>query len=144
MMLAAVAMSLGPAAGILIYWAANWKNSDVEKFIFKKSSTVDAFECHSDGMNWNEQFHSEIKTDLDLERLPSGKFDTNYVVCELAALAMNILRLLGQAGLHGPDAPVRQEPRAHAAVRRLHQRLQRRQRAHRVDARDKAPPERLH
>jgi hypothetical protein len=61
----------------------------------------------------HEQFHSEFKTDLDLERLPSGKFDTNYVVCQLAALAMNILRLMGQAGLHGPDAPVR-----HAAKRR--------------------------
>jgi Transposase DDE domain group 1 len=55
----------------------------------------------------HEQFHSEFKTDLDLERLPSGKFDTNYVVCALAALAMNILRLMGQAGLHGPDTPVR-------------------------------------
>jgi hypothetical protein len=61
----------------------------------------------------HEQFHSEFKTDLDLERLPSGKFDTNYVVCGLAALAMNILRLMGQVGLHGPDAPVR-----HKAKRR--------------------------
>src|SRR5450631_1716418 len=61
----------------------------------------------------HEQFHSEFKTDLDLERLPSGKFDTNYLVCELAALAMNILRLMGQDALHGPDAPVR-----HPAKRR--------------------------
>lgn len=61
----------------------------------------------------HEQFHSEFKTDLDLERLPSGKFDTNYLVCDLAAVAMNILRLMGQAGLHGPDAPVR-----HSAKRR--------------------------
>lgn len=61
----------------------------------------------------HEQFHSEFKTDLDLERLPSGKFDTNYLVCQLAALAMNILRLMGQAGLHGKDAPVR-----HKAKRR--------------------------
>ena len=61
----------------------------------------------------HEQFHSEFKTDLDLERLPSGKFDTNYLVCQLAALAMNILRLMGQSGLLGPDAPVR-----HAAKRR--------------------------
>ena len=61
----------------------------------------------------HEQFHSEFKTDLDLQRLPSGKFDTNYLVCELAALAMNILRLIGQDGLLGPDAPVR-----HSAKRR--------------------------
>ena len=50
----------------------------------------------------HEQFHSEFKTDLDLTRLPSGKFDTNYLVCQLAALAMNILRLMGQRGLLGP------------------------------------------
>ncbi len=48
-----------------------------------------------------------------LTRLPSGKFDTNYLVCQLAALAMNILRLMGQRGLLGPDAPVR-----HSAKRR--------------------------
>jgi hypothetical protein len=61
----------------------------------------------------HEQFHAEFKTDLDLQRLPSGKFDTNYLVCQLAALAMDILRLMGQRGLLGPDAPVR-----HAAKRR--------------------------
>lgn len=61
----------------------------------------------------HEQFHSEFKTDLDLSRLPSGKFDTNYLVCQLAALAMNILRLMGQRGLLGEDAPVR-----HPAKRR--------------------------
>jgi hypothetical protein len=61
----------------------------------------------------HEQFHAEFKTDLDLTRLPSGKFDTNALVCRLAALAMNILRLMGQGGLLGPDAPVR-----HGAKRR--------------------------
>ena len=61
----------------------------------------------------HEQFHSEFKTDLDLTRLPSGKFQTNALVCQLAALAMNMLRLMGQRGLLGPDAPIR-----HAAKRR--------------------------
>ena len=61
----------------------------------------------------HEQFHSEFKTDLDLTRLPSGKFDTNYLVCQLAAVAMNILRLIGQRALLGPDAPIR-----HSAKRR--------------------------
>jgi len=53
------------------------------------------------------QFHAKFKTDLDLTRLPSGKFKTKALVCHLAALAMNILRLMGQLGLLGPDAPVR-------------------------------------
>lgn len=43
-----------------------------------------------------EQFHSEIKTDMDVERLPSGKFATNGLVLELTILAYNILRMIGQ------------------------------------------------
>jgi hypothetical protein len=61
----------------------------------------------------HEQFHSEFKTDMDLVRLPSGKFDTNYLVCAIAAVAMNLLRLIGQHTLHGQDSPVR-----HPAQRR--------------------------
>ena len=55
----------------------------------------------------HEQFHSEFKSDMDLERLPSGKFDTNYLVCALAAVAMNLLRLMGQHTLGEPDGPLR-------------------------------------
>jgi hypothetical protein len=54
-----------------------------------------------------EQFHSEIKTDMDLERLPSGKFETNNLVLHLAILAYNILRLMGQESLKLKDAPLR-------------------------------------
>lgn len=61
----------------------------------------------------HEQFHSEIKTDLDLERLPSGKFDTNDAVVHLAAFAYNGLRLIGQLGLTGDISPIR-----HPAKRR--------------------------
>jgi len=61
----------------------------------------------------HEQFHSEIKTDLDLERLPSGKFDTNNAIMHLASFAYNCLRLLGQLGLTGEIAPIR-----HPAKRR--------------------------
>ena len=61
----------------------------------------------------SEQFHSEFKTDLDIERLPSGKFATNALVLACATLAYNILRWLGQSGLTGPGAPLR-----HPAKRR--------------------------
>ena len=76
---------------------------------FDAQAIIDLYADHGT----HEQFHAEFKTDLDLERLPSGKFDTNYLVCQLAALSMNILRLIGQNGLLGPDAPVR-----HKAKRR--------------------------
>ncbi len=46
-----------------------------------------------------EQFHSELKTDRDLERLPSGKFATNALVLLLAMMAYNTLRLCGQTSL---------------------------------------------
>lgn len=61
----------------------------------------------------HEQFHSEFKTDLDLERLPSGKFDTNDAILNLAAFAYNCLRLLGQVGLTGEITPIN-----HSAKRR--------------------------
>ncbi len=48
-----------------------------------------------------EQFHSEIKTDMDLERLPSGKFATNALVLELGMIAYNILRMIGQGTIGG-------------------------------------------
>lgn len=61
----------------------------------------------------SEQFHSEFKTDLDLERLPSGKFATNALVMAMGAFAYNILRLIGQMGLLGGHTPLR-----HPAKRR--------------------------
>lgn len=61
----------------------------------------------------SEQFHSEFKTDLDVERLPSGKFDTNDLVLAHATLAYNILRWIGLMGLMADDSPVR-----HKAKRR--------------------------
>ena len=47
----------------------------------------------------SEQFHSELKTDLDLERLPSGKFATNALVLACGLVAYNVLRLSGQESL---------------------------------------------
>ncbi len=61
----------------------------------------------------SEQFHSEFKTDLDVERLPSGKFDTNDLVLACHAFAYNMLRFIGLIGLMGENSPVR-----HTAKRR--------------------------
>lgn len=61
----------------------------------------------------SEQYHSEFKTDMDIERLPSGKFATNALILGCSMLAYNILRWIGQNGLLGPDSPKR-----HKAKRR--------------------------
>lgn len=46
----------------------------------------------------SEQFHAELKGELDMERLPSGKFNTNALVFQLGCLAFNLLRILGIKG----------------------------------------------
>lgn len=89
------------------YVLEGWTSTLPEKF-----SATDIIALYCDHAT-HEQFHSEFKTDMDLERLPSGKFDTNYLVCQLAAVAMNLLRLIGQNTLNEPDSPVR-----HTAQRR--------------------------
>jgi hypothetical protein len=60
---------------------------------------IDLYHAHGE----SEQFHSEIKTDMDVERLPSGKFETNKLVLELTILAYNILRMMGQESLRKDD-----------------------------------------
>jgi hypothetical protein len=57
----------------------------------------------------SEQFHSEIKTDMDLERLPSGHFTTNELVLCLGGMAYNILRIIGQESIKKSDAPLRKK-----------------------------------
>jgi len=57
----------------------------------------------------SEQFHSEIKTDMDLERLPSGKFETNQLLLTLGIFAYNLLRIIGQHSIHHPQTPLRKK-----------------------------------
>ena len=62
---------------------------------------IESYHAHAEC----EQYHSELKTDMDVERLPSGKFATNALVLELAMIAFNLLRMIGQESLkHKPDA----------------------------------------
>ena len=44
----------------------------------------------------SEQFHSELKSELDIEQLPSGKLCVNGIVLLCGRLAFNLLRTLGQ------------------------------------------------
>jgi len=44
----------------------------------------------------SEQFHSELKTDMDVERLPSGNFATNKLILSMAMLSFNALKTIGQ------------------------------------------------
>ena len=68
-----------------------------------------------------EQFHSEIKSDMDLERLPSEHFSTNSDIMTLALTAYNLLRLCGQESLREDNGNLekRASHRKNAQRRRL-------------------------
>ena len=55
----------------------------------------------------SEQYHSEIKSDMALERLPSGYFATNQRVMFLAMITFNLLRIMGQESLNYRGAPIK-------------------------------------
>ena len=60
-----------------------------------------------------EQYHSEIKTDMGIERLPSGKFETNSLILKLTIIAYNILRIIGTEAMKQKDMPIR-----HSTIKR--------------------------
>jgi len=81
----------------------------------------------------SEQFHSELKSDLDLERLPSGKFNTNALVLTLGMLAYNALRLIGQCALDEDEKlPPDQKPPLKRVAKRGHKPRMKRRRLRRV------------
>ena len=84
---------------------------EVEGWWTSLAAPVEKVIAHYAYHGTHEQFHSEIKTDLSMERLPSGKFDTNDVVLHLGMLAYNCLRLIGQRGLTGEISPVKHPAR---------------------------------
>ena len=56
----------------------------------------------------SEQFHSELKSDMNVERLPSGKFCVNELIMSCAMIAFNLLRTVGQEVINRADlAPVK-------------------------------------
>ena len=66
-------------------WWANLDKSDHE--------IIKLYHAHGEC----EQYHSEVKSVMDVERLPSEKFETNALVLELTVIAYNILRRLSRA-----------------------------------------------
>ena len=78
-----------------------WTNLD-----WSDEAIIDSYHKHGE----SEQFHSEIKTDMDVERLPSGKFETNELVLELIIIAYNILRMIGQYSLKSKKRPAENKP----------------------------------
>ena len=55
----------------------------------------------------SEQYHADFKGEIDLERLPSGKYKTNQLILHCALLAYNNLRLIGQLANDCDAIPLR-------------------------------------
>jgi len=81
-----------PVYDLDVYW--NSLNIDAE--------IVEA-QYHKHGTS--EQYHSEFKSDLDMERLPSGKFSSNYTIMLLGMIAFNLLRITGKQLLSTGSVP---------------------------------------
>ncbi len=64
------------------YWNNLLENSD---------EVIELYHQHGT----SEQFHSELKSDMGVEKLPSGRFKTNKLVLTLAMIAYNLLRRIG-------------------------------------------------
>jgi hypothetical protein len=56
---------------------------------------IDLYHAHGT----SEQFHSELKSDMNVEQFPSGKMKVNHLILQIAMLAFNTLRLIGQLSL---------------------------------------------
>jgi hypothetical protein len=69
-----------------------WTNLDCEP-----EEVIELYHKHGT----SEQFHSELKNDMEVERLPSGKFEVNRIVLAVAMNAYNALRVLGQKSIEG-------------------------------------------
>jgi hypothetical protein len=84
------------------------------------SLDIDPYEAillyHDHGTS--EQFHSELKSDMDLERLPSEQFESNAFILLLGMFAYNMLRLCGQESLREDNGNIEKIPEHRVKVQR--------------------------
>jgi len=78
-----------------------WSSLDLEPY-----ETIQLYHDHGT----SEQFHSELKSDMDLERLPSGHFSSNAFILLVGMLGYNLLRLCGQESLREDNGNIEKIP----------------------------------
>jgi hypothetical protein len=67
----------------------------------------------------SEQFHSELKHDMGIERLPSGKLAVNKMLLAIAMNACNALRLIGQMSVEKKPRSKHKRKRLGTVIRNL-------------------------
>ena len=99
-----------PQITIDAYWTSlDWTPQQIQAFYQQRGTS--------------EQYHSELKSDMDLERLPSGKMAANQQVLDLAMIAYNLLRLLGRQMLETGLVPGRKARSRRLRLRTVMQNL---------------------
>ena len=77
---------LFPEVEVEVYWTNLYEDPE---------TVIDLYHDHGT----SEQFHSELKTDMDVERFPSGKLAVNAILLHIAMVVFNTLRFIGQSAL---------------------------------------------
>jgi len=76
---------------LIPYRSLHMWRTNLPKSTYPPKKVISLYKDHAT----SEQFHSEFKSDLDMERLPSTKFMTNKLCMAIAHLAYNLLRIIG-------------------------------------------------
>ena len=75
-------MLLNPDVTVFVVWTSLELPEDDVLRLYRERGT-------------SEQYHAEFKSEMDMERLPSGKFQVNELFLQLGALVYNMLRVMG-------------------------------------------------
>lgn len=99
-----------PEITVEAYWTSlGWTPQQIQSFYQQRGTS--------------EQYHSEFKTDLDMERLASGKFAVNQHLINMAMVAYNLLRSIGQRSLKSGLVPGRKSASKRLRLRTVMQNL---------------------
>lgn len=77
--------------------------TDLDKHKYPPQTIIDLYKDHAT----SEQFHSEFKSELDIQKMPSGKFLTNELILSLAQVTYNIIRFIGEYALDSNSFPLK-------------------------------------
>lgn len=99
-----------PEITVEAYWTSlEWTPQQIQAFYQQRGTS--------------EQYHSEFKTDLDMERLASGKFAVNQHLITMGMVAYNLLRSIGQRSLKSGLVPKRKATSKRLRLRTVMQNL---------------------
>lgn len=79
--------------------------TDLEKEKYPLEEIIALYKDHATC----EQFHSEFKSELDIEKMPSGKFLTNELIVSMAQVTFNIIRFIGEEALASNTFPLKRK-----------------------------------